>query len=192
MPEDLRPGFDLIWDILSGGFGDLPTMPTDTPNPLGDLFSGFFDGDGPGGLDPNIPTDAHLLFYIIEAFFGGLHDFPGSTPPDSGPAGSLEEALARLFGGYGDGPGSTPPDSGPGTTFEDFLASLFNGVGDGPGEPPSTPRPGFSLEDVLDFGHPYRGAGAVQTTPLQDEAKAEPEWDGNVPPDFTDGFDFFM
>lgn len=169
MPEDLTPGFDSIWEILRAGLDDLPTMPTDSPNPLSDLLSEFFGGLGdiPGGFDPGLPTNGDALYYILEAFFGGFHGLPGSTPPDSGPGGSIEDFLGAIFNGVGDSPG------------------------DSPGGSPSTPGVGGWLAEViadLDSQPP----GVSETTPLMDEAKAEPEWDGNVPPDLTDGFDFLL
>lgn len=129
--------------------------------------------------------------------FGGIFDefimdLPGPTYPTmpTNPGFGRFEDLLDAFRGGDNGPGEQPPNGLERSLF-DLLAELRGN--EGPGSYPMDPAPqppGFDLADLWDLRHP----GVVETTPLPAEAdsKPEPEWEGNVPPDLTDGFEFLL
>lgn len=109
------------------------------------------------------------------------------------PGRSLEELLSDLFGSNPGGP-SGPPSvpTSPGDALSELLEDLFGSIPDGPGSYPSGPGMPIGgsdhLADLLLGRHP----GVVDAPEQVVDAKSDPEWEGNVPPDLTDGFDFLL
>lgn len=145
-----------------------------------------------------MPEDGVPGFDFFGEIIGGGNGLPGPGP-GSGPSTPPDQLFEDLFGGlFGEGPGpglpgTTPSDSPTSDNpLGDLLSGLFGGGHSDPGSypmhPPGSTPPDVVFEDLLNLRHP----GVVEAPQLAAETKPEPDWDGNVPPDLTDGFEFLI
>ena len=139
---------------------------------------------------PEDLSPGYALRKLIEEFGGQGSDPTGPTYPGD----TTREDFFEILFGHGDSPpggdGPDIPNTGgrPSVFIDQLLEELdseFPDTGPGPAVPP---RP-LSIQEILEDrlnGH------TGFASPAPEPKDIEPEWEGNVPPDLTDGFDFLL
>ncbi len=140
-----------------------------------------------------MPEDLAPGFDFLSEVINSLPDTQGPPIMPTMPQGSnpLGELLQGLFENPGHGgPGDLPTDA-PGPSFDDLVAQFFDSFnrsesGEAPAEPTNP-----TLEDVIsELLNTNQGNFRLAQEAVPEAPPAE--WEGNVPPDLTDGFDFLL
>lgn len=139
-----------------------------------------------------MPEDAAPGFDLLSELINSLPDNRGNPTMPTLPQGSpLGELLDGLFGNRDPGGPGEVPTVPQGPSLGDLLANLFDNLDPaGPVETPKGPNDPTFDDLISDFLNNNQGNFRVAQDAGQDDPP--PEWEGNVPPDLTDGFDFLL